>query len=72
RRLLSIGAMYLGGLAGALLVLHGQPALSLLFAVLLLVIVCGTAWRLTRSSKPWTQPVGPPPPAPRSATGLPR
>jgi uncharacterized membrane protein YoaK (UPF0700 family) len=73
RRLLSIGAMFLGGLAGALLVLHGQPALSLLLAVLLLVIVCATAWRLTRSSNPWTQPVSAtaPAPAPRPAAGLP-
>ncbi|MCW2505443.1 MAG: hypothetical protein JWO79_3727 [Actinomycetia bacterium] len=73
RRLLSMAAMFLGGLIGALLVLHGQPALALLLAILLLVIVSGTAGRLTRSSAPWTLPVGAPgaASAPRPAAGLP-
>jgi uncharacterized membrane protein YoaK (UPF0700 family) len=57
RRLLSAAAMLLGGLVGALVVVHGHQALPLGIAALLLAAVCGTAWRLTRSSAPWTQPL---------------
>jgi uncharacterized membrane protein YoaK (UPF0700 family) len=57
RRLLSAAAMFLGGLIGALLFLHSDQALPLLIATLLLVICCGAAWRLTRSTAPWTKPL---------------
>jgi uncharacterized membrane protein YoaK (UPF0700 family) len=68
RRLLSTAAMFLGGLVGALVVLHGQPALPLLVATLLLAVSCGAAWRLTRSSAPWTQPMAGPGTAPAART----
>ena len=57
RRLLSAAAMFLGGLVGALVLLHVQLALPLLLAVLLLAGSCGAAWWFTRSSAPWTRPV---------------
>ena len=57
RRLLLGGAMFLGGLIGALVLLHGQQALPLMLATLLLAAACGAAWWLTRSSAPWTQPL---------------
>jgi uncharacterized membrane protein YoaK (UPF0700 family) len=57
RRLLSAGAMFLGGLIGALVLLHGHRALPLMLAALLLATVCGAAWWLTRSSAPWTRPL---------------
>jgi uncharacterized membrane protein YoaK (UPF0700 family) len=57
RRLLSIAAMFLGGLIGALLVLHDRVSLPLLFAGLLLAVACGIAVRFTRSTAPWTQPL---------------
>ena len=56
RRLLSAGAMFLGGLIGALVLLHGKQALPLLLATVLLAAACA-AWWLTRSSAPWTQPL---------------
>jgi uncharacterized membrane protein YoaK (UPF0700 family) len=56
RRLLSTAAMFLGGLIGALVILHGHTALPLLFAAVALAICCATAWWLARSSAPWTQP----------------
>jgi hypothetical protein len=57
RRLLSTGAMFLGGLVGALVLLHGHQALPLLLAALLLVAACGIARWFTRSSAPWTRPL---------------
>jgi len=57
RRLLSIAAMFLGGLIGALVLRHGHQVLPLLLATLLLATCCGVAWRFTRSSAPWTQPL---------------
>ncbi|MET7574362.1 YoaK family protein [Streptomyces sp. NPDC005492] len=57
RRLLSAGAMFAGGLAGALAVQHGGPALPLLFAALLLVAASVTAFALTRSDASWTKPL---------------
>jgi uncharacterized membrane protein YoaK (UPF0700 family) len=55
RRLLSATAMFLGGLAGALLLYGGRAALPLLIATVLLVVVCLSARRLARSREPWTQ-----------------
>ena len=60
RRLLSTAAMFLGGLVGALVILHGHPTLPLLFAAIALATSCGVTWRLTRSSAPWTRPLGVP------------
>ena len=57
RRLLSAAAMFLGGLAGAFLIVHGHTELPLLFAAVALATCCGIAWRLTGSSAPWTEPV---------------
>ena len=57
RRLLSAVAMFVGGLIGALILLHGRHALPLLLATVLLATACGTAWWLSRSSAPWTRPV---------------
>ena len=55
RRLLSATAMFLGGLIGALILRGGWHAIPLLVATALLVVVCLTARRLTRSHGPWTQ-----------------
>jgi hypothetical protein len=57
RRLLSVAAMCLGGLIGALFLLHGKPALPLILAALLLAAACGAAWWFKRSSAPWTKPI---------------
>jgi uncharacterized membrane protein YoaK (UPF0700 family) len=56
RRVLSAAAMFAGGLAGAVTVQHGGPALPLLFAVLLLVAATAAAFTLTRSDASWTKP----------------
>jgi len=55
RRLLSVTAMFLGGFVGAILLRGGRHAIPLLLATALLVVVCLTARRLTRSRAPWTQ-----------------
>jgi uncharacterized membrane protein YoaK (UPF0700 family) len=56
RRLLSIAAMFLGALGGALLIEHGRAALSLLCAVVLLVVAAAAAWRTRTSGEEWTRP----------------
>ncbi|MFF3333618.1 DUF1275 family protein [Streptomyces sp. NPDC002888] len=57
RRSLSAAAMFTGGLAGAVAVLHGGSALPLLFATLLLAAATVTAFTLTRSDATWTKPL---------------
>ncbi|MFD4554544.1 YoaK family protein [Streptomyces sp. NPDC058469] len=57
RRALSAGAMFVGGLAGAVTVEHGGRALPLLFAALLLVSASVTAFVLTHSDASWTKPL---------------
>jgi uncharacterized membrane protein YoaK (UPF0700 family) len=57
RRTLSAGAMFTGGLVGAVAVQHGGPALPLLFAALLLVAATVAAFTLTRSDACWTKPL---------------
>jgi uncharacterized membrane protein YoaK (UPF0700 family) len=57
RRLLSMAAMFLGGLVGALAIRHGHPELPLLFAAAALATCCGIAWWLTRSDALWTRPL---------------
>lgn len=54
RRLLSVAAMFLGGLVGALLLRAGLHAVPLLVATVLLATVCLTARRLASSRAPWT------------------
>jgi uncharacterized membrane protein YoaK (UPF0700 family) len=53
RRGLSVIAMFLGALAGAVAVLHARHALPLLFALVLLVPVAIGAGRLSRSKPAW-------------------
>ena len=56
RRLLSIAAMFLGALIGALLIKHGHAAVSLLCAVGLLVVASIAVWRTRGSDAEWTKP----------------
>jgi uncharacterized membrane protein YoaK (UPF0700 family) len=56
RRLLSVAAMFVGGLVGALAVLHGHAPLSLLGAVILLLVALTAAWPTRSSDAPWTRP----------------
>jgi uncharacterized membrane protein YoaK (UPF0700 family) len=56
RRLLSVAAMFLGGLIGAEAVLHGHGPLSLLCAVVLLTAASSVAWRTRSSDADWTRP----------------
>lgn len=54
RRALSALAMFAGALVGAVAVLHGHPALPLLFATILLLAATATAFPLARSEAQWT------------------
>ena len=56
RRLLSVAAMFVGGLIGALAVLHGHGPLSLLCAVILLTTAASVAWTTRTSEADWTRP----------------
>ena len=56
RRFLTIAAMFLGALLGALAVRHGHPALSLLGAVVLLAATVAATARAKRSTGEWTKP----------------
>ena len=53
RRLLSTLAMFLGGLVGALLVLHATAALAIAVAAIVLVVVAVTATIQSRTDQPW-------------------
>jgi uncharacterized membrane protein YoaK (UPF0700 family) len=55
RRVLSALAMFLGALAGAALVGHDHPGLSLLAAAVLLAGVAAALTPLRRSEQPWTR-----------------
>ncbi|MET7782498.1 DUF1275 family protein, partial [Streptomyces sp. NPDC005388] len=57
RRLLSAAAMFSGGLVGAVTIVHGGPALPLLFAAILLAATTIAAFTLTRSDAGWTDPL---------------
>jgi len=57
RRILAVLAMFAGALAGAALVQHGNPALPLLVAAVLLVAATVAAFTLSRSGGPWTDPL---------------
>jgi uncharacterized membrane protein YoaK (UPF0700 family) len=56
-RLLSTVAMLTGALCGALAILHGHPALPLLFAALVLAITTAATFALTRTAGSWTAPL---------------
>ncbi|MFE6867194.1 YoaK family protein [Kitasatospora sp. NPDC057692] len=56
RRILSALAMLLGGLAGAVLVLHGHLAVALALAALLLLATAVTALRLSAPDAHWAPP----------------
>jgi uncharacterized membrane protein YoaK (UPF0700 family) len=56
RRGLSALAMFLGALAGAAVILHVHPPVSLLFALGLLVPVSVSAFRLSKSAPAWDRP----------------
>ena len=57
RRILAVLAMFAGALAGAALVEHGNPALPLLVAAVLLAAATVAAFTLSRSGGPWTDPL---------------
>ncbi|MEU5853068.1 YoaK family protein [Saccharopolyspora shandongensis] len=56
RRVLSVLAMFLGALVGALFVLHGQLAVALGLALLLLLATAVTAHRLSAPDAHWAPP----------------
>jgi uncharacterized membrane protein YoaK (UPF0700 family) len=55
RRVISVAAMFMGGLIGALLVVHARIVLPLVAGLAVLVLVAGTAATLGRSHAPWTR-----------------
>ncbi|GAB2908414.1 DUF1275 family protein [Streptomyces heilongjiangensis] len=56
RRILSVLAMFLGALAGALLLRHAGLTATLGLILLLLAPTCAAAWRLAGSDAAWTRP----------------
>ncbi|MFC6712763.1 YoaK family protein [Branchiibius cervicis] len=56
RRSASIASMFGGGLLGAAIVIHGQPALAMLLATVLLAVVAITGFRVARSDEAWVAP----------------
>jgi uncharacterized membrane protein YoaK (UPF0700 family) len=56
RRILSVLAMFLGALAGALLLRHAELLYILVLALLMLVVTSVAAHRLSASSPAWTRP----------------
>jgi len=57
RRVLAMLAMFAGALAGAALVRHGNPALPLLVATVLLTAATAATFILARSGGAWTDPL---------------
>ena len=53
RRLVSIASMFLGGLVGAMLVLHADAALAIAVAAIVLVVVAVSAAVQSRTDRPW-------------------
>ncbi|MGH7911542.1 MAG: YoaK family protein [Candidatus Dormibacteraceae bacterium] len=68
RRLLSVAIMLAGAAVGALLVLGGNPALSLLIATVVAAVVVGGLGVVLRDEHPWrrAQPGAQPPSSPRT------
>jgi uncharacterized membrane protein YoaK (UPF0700 family) len=60
RRLLSVLAMFLGALVGALLVLRANPALAIAVAATVLIVVAVAAAVRSRTDRPWIHPPGQP------------
>ncbi|MFF3848213.1 YoaK family protein [Streptomyces sp. NPDC002328] len=56
RRILSVLAMFLGALVGALLLLHGHLALALGLALLLLTATAAVTHRVSTPDAPWAGP----------------
>ena len=56
RRLLSVVAMFVGGLVGATAILHGLDSLPLLVTMVILAVVTAVAYLMSRTDQPWTQP----------------
>jgi uncharacterized membrane protein YoaK (UPF0700 family) len=55
RRILSVLAMFLGALVGAVLLLHGHLVLTLGLALLLLVVTAVSTHRLSAPDAPWAR-----------------
>jgi uncharacterized membrane protein YoaK (UPF0700 family) len=55
RRLLPLLAMFVGGLGGALLVVHAADWLSIAVALAVLVLVAATAGGVARTNAPWSK-----------------
>ncbi|CAM5251199.1 YoaK family protein [Streptomyces aurantiogriseus] len=55
RRILSVLAMFLGALVGAVLLLHGHLVLTLGLALLLLAVTAVTTHRLSAADAPWAR-----------------
>jgi uncharacterized membrane protein YoaK (UPF0700 family) len=58
RRLLAVGAMLVGALAGAALVLRGSATWALAAALVAVAVVCSAAWVLQRRPGGWQTPPG--------------
>lgn len=56
RRILSVLAIFLGALVGAVLLLHNKLALTLGLVLVLLAVTSLTAYRLSASNAAWTKP----------------
>ncbi len=55
RRLISVAAMFLGALIGAVLILHVHVALPLVLALVIAVVVAALGYRSGRSNPAWTR-----------------
>jgi uncharacterized membrane protein YoaK (UPF0700 family) len=53
RRLIAVMSMFVGGLVGAVLVLHADIFTPLLIATVAITVVAGVAWRASRSEAAW-------------------
>ena len=55
RRLIAVAAMLVGGLVGALLVIHAHSVFPLVIALVVIVTVAATTRVLGRSDRPWVR-----------------
>jgi uncharacterized membrane protein YoaK (UPF0700 family) len=55
RRLISVVAMFLGALIGAVLILHVHVAVPLIFALAIAIVVAAVGYRSGRSNPAWTR-----------------
>jgi len=56
RRGLSLAAMFVGAVVGALLIVHAQKVYPLAIALILAAIVGGSTWVLGAAHPPWSRP----------------